>query len=422
VNSIHSIDNYLDTVCSCIKHREVHEDIKQELRAHLEDIVAEEISSGKSPDEALKAAVYSMGDPISVGSSLNSVHKPRFEWTIGAILCGFLIIALITMQSLKGFVLFENLVRDTIAFSAIGIVFGLVMYLIDYRKLNKLAPMLFGLAILALMYAGSSWPRLNMIAAASPFALVVVAGALLKRHNSNTPKDLAITTAIIGLPALLLQQVPSFTAAAIYLTATMVMLFSLRNDKKRFAIVTVTVAFILLTIVATMHPYAFRRLGSFLNPESDPFGAGFIPLRLTEAIQLGGPWGQRDMAQPGFIPEVHTDFIFTYLIYRYGWFTGLTLAVFAVILLLRLVLVCRSVREPVGKLICIGLTAIFSLHFVGNILMSLGKGPFLALAFPFISYSRLLLVTEIASLGIILGIYRRKDIISANEVSHVQEA
>ena len=249
--------------------------------------------------------------------------------------------------------------------------------------------------------------------AASPYILAVTAGVLLRRHKGDSPTDLAMTGAIVGVPALLLLSVPSFSSAAVYLVASFAMLLSLRVDKKRFAAISLAVVLVLLVLVTSMHPYAWTRMFSFLNPQSDPHGTGWLPLSLTEAIYQGGAFGQRAEAALTF-PEPQTDFVFTFIIYRYGWVTGLMIAILAALLILRLVQVCRNIREPVGRTIAIGVTTTFALYFMGNMLMAIAKGPFLSLSFPFISYGRVMLVVEIVTIGLVLGIYRIKDMVIFN--------
>lgn len=101
MSNIQTVDQYIDAVCSCIKCKEIHPDIRLELATHLEDIVAEELQRGSTPDDAAKTALLCMGDPLTVGASLDKVHKPRFEWSIAVLLFGFLGIALFTMHSVR---------------------------------------------------------------------------------------------------------------------------------------------------------------------------------------------------------------------------------------------------------------------------------------------------------------------------------
>ena len=289
VSNIQTVEQYLDAVCSRVKCKEVHSDIRLELATHLEDIVAEELQRGATPDDAAKTALSCMGDPLTVGASLDKVHKPRIEWSIVALLISFLGIALITMYSVKGFVpvwLAGHLVRDTFFAALVGGSLAAGMYLVDYRQVLRLSHWLFGLMMLVLVMASldlasnsSLWfLNLRMMVAASPYILAVTAGVLLRKHKGSSPIDLAITCAVVGVPAMLLLSVPSFSSAAVYLVASFAMLVSLRVDKKRFAAISLAVVLVLLVLLTSIHPYAWSRMFSFLNPQSDPHGAGWLPL------------------------------------------------------------------------------------------------------------------------------------------------
>lgn len=409
-----SIEQYLDTVCSRIKCSEVHPDIRLELRTHLEEIMDQELATGATTQDAVKIALDSMGDPATVGDSLNKVHRPRLEWSLLALLGGFMAIAFMTMRAVQAFVpetLAGHLVYDTVACALLGGVLAIGLYFMDYRLLLKMSPWLYGLTVLTLL-AAQTRPELRVLVAASPYALAVIAGVLLKKHNTSTPLDLAITAAIVGLPAMLLFSVPSFSSAIVYLTACFAMLLSLQINKKRFAIVTLTLVVMLVLLLSSTHPYASARLLYFLNPGRDANGAGWLYMRLTEAIQQAGTYGNSADTTLLF-PEPQTDFVFTFIIYRYGYVAAAIVATLAALLIARLLQVCRIIREPIGRTVSIGVTVTFAFHFIGNMLMAMGKAPILSVSLPFISYSRVLLVAEIMALGLVLSIYRKKDMLSS---------
>ncbi len=420
-----TIGHYLDAVCSRIKCKEVHSSIRLELEQHIEDIIAHEMQDGATREEAMSTAITCMGDPAAVGQSLNAVHKPRFEWTVAALLAGFMGLAVFTMYTLRSFVpnwLTPHLVYDTVICTVIGGALATAVYFWDYRRLLGLSSWVIGATLLSLV-AHPLQPYARTIAALNPYILAVAAGVLLRKYQGETALELAKTYALVIAPAVLLASIPSLSAAAVYIAACFAMLLSLRQKRKRFALATITLVVVLSMIMLTMQPYSLMRLRSYLNPHTDPNGRGWLPLRLTQAIEQGGPFGQRQLAEPSAFPEPHTDFVFTYLIYRYGWITGAIVLLFATLFILRLVKLCIAVREPLGRTVAMGITTTFALHFVGNVLLAIGRVPILSLSFPFLSYSRLPLIAEIVAVGILLSIYRRKDlIVSATEVANGQEA
>jgi len=336
-----------------------------------------------------------------------------------ALLGGFVVIALLTMDSLRGFVPGSGiyLVNNTLFSAMLGGAVALGFYYIDYRRFVRVAPWLFGLTLLLLTIP---WVSSGTLTAASPYLLVIASGAVLSKHKLNTQAGLYIAVAIVIIPTLLLASQPSLTAAAVYLVASFAMLMSTSVDKKRVAIAAIALILVLTVVITAVRPYAWTRLSVFLNPQDDPSDAGYLHIALMEAIEQGGVFGQRGLATAGTIPEPHTDFVFTYLTYRYGWIAGMALIFLAGLFILRLIHTCRAIREPLGRTVAIGIASILAMHFTGNILVSIGKAPIVAVPFPFISYSRIQLVAEIASIGLVLGIYRIKDMINhtPNTVIH----
>jgi cell division protein FtsW (lipid II flippase) len=414
------IEHYLDLVCSHVKCQAVHRDIRLELVSHIEEIVEQEKSCGAGDEEALATALMCMGDPAPVGTSLNKVHRPRMEWRLLVLLAGFLGAALVTMFSLSGFMgkNGEYLLHNTVFSALLGLALALALFFVDYRRLVRLAPLLLGLWVLGMVMGLHSlfFMQLRVLALASTFLLAVLSGATLKKYRTLKPVDLVVTFGVVFIPTLLLMAVPSLIGAALYLVTALVLLLIIRHEQKGFLFKALGAAVVLLMVVmATLQPYQSARLLTFLNPERDPYGSGYLPLRLITAVQEGGAFGQRDLAAGSAVPEPHTDFVFTYIIYRYGWVTAFALVLLAASLIYQLVNASRAIREPTGRAIAIGITTTFALMFAGSILVSLGKAPTMSVPFPFVSYSRVLLIVQIMAMGLVLGIYRVKDMISYTE-------
>lgn len=411
------VNQFLDAVCLKVKCQEVHPDIRLELESHIAEIVAQEQDCGTAESEAVDIALMCMGDPLAVGTSLDKVHRPHLEWRLVLLLAALVGTGFFTMFSLTG-LSGPDLLRNTLIGALPGSSLALFLFFTDYRKVTKLAPHVMGMLLLLLVIAtlpihqGMSSVALQ-VATANPYYLAISSGILLIKYRGGSLKEQLITAGVVCVPALLLLRVPSLTAASIHMVVCFAILATSRSDKKRVILVTLAIAAILLSMaLVSLRPYQSARLMAFIDPHSDPHGAGYMNARLFEAVQQGGPFGQRELAVPGAVPEAHTDFVFVYLIYRYGWVTGMALALLSGMFIMRLIHISRSIREPVGRAIVVGLTTIFALKFCGSILVSLSKVPLISITFPFISYGRVLLVSEFVVVGLILSVYRIKDMVS----------
>jgi len=157
-----------------------------------------------------------------------------------------------------------------------------------------------------------------------------------------------------------------------------------------------------------MHTYQKQRVLTLLDPQSDPLGAGYHVIQSTIAIGSGGLFGkgflQGTQARLHFLPEQHTDFIFSVLAEEGGLVAvALLLALYAT-LISRILLIGHRAHNRFASLLCIGIAAIFTLYITVNIGMVSGVFPVVGLPLPFISYGGSALVTMLASLGLVMRV------------------
>ncbi len=105
-----------------------------------------------------------------------------------------------------------------------------------------------------------------------------------------------------------------------------------------------------------------------------------------------------------------SDFVFAYLVYSFGWIVGGAVLLIGIVLLYRIQRAMGQVKDRFGSLLIRGLMAVFFVPFFWSILMALGIVPIFSVSLPFISYGGTQFVLQMAVFGIILSVYRRKDI------------
>jgi rod shape determining protein RodA len=160
-----------------------------------------------------------------------------------------------------------------------------------------------------------------------------------------------------------------------------------------------------------LKPYQKNRLVSFFNPEVDPQGSGYQVIQSKVAIGSGGfggkGLGEGSQTQLKFLPEQHTDFIFSVVGEELG-LVGATL-----VLAFLLLVISRGYRAALrskgfySALVCLGLSTMITVHAVINIGMAVGLMPVTGLPLPFLSYGGSFLWTIMIAIGLILGIQRR---------------
>ena len=191
-----------------------------------------------------------------------------------------------------------------------------------------------------------------------------------------------------------------------------------RSSKKKIIFPAFVVSFHLLVAKFTpimwqygLKEYQKDRLVLFLNPNRDPLGGGYHLIQSKIAIGSGGFFGtgllQGKLTNLQFIPEQHTDFIFSALGEELG-FVGCIIVLFLFFFLIKkLINIAKSARSDFESLIVIGIAATFLFQIIINLFMTIGLGPVTGIPLPFMSYGRTSLVINFVSIGLALSILKR---------------
>jgi len=167
-----------------------------------------------------------------------------------------------------------------------------------------------------------------------------------------------------------------------------------------------------------LRDYQRDRLILFLDPSQDPLGGGYHMLQSKISIGSGGLVGtglmQGQLTKLKFIPEQHTDFIFSALGEETGFLGTLLVLFLFFILIFRLIKIAIEARTDFESLIVIGIASMFMFQIMVNIFMTIGLGPVTGIPLPFMSYGRTALFVNFISLGLCLSVSRRGQSIRKN--------
>ena len=191
-----------------------------------------------------------------------------------------------------------------------------------------------------------------------------------------------------------------------------------RSSKKKIIFSALAISFHLLVAKLTpilwqygLKEYQKDRLVLFLDPSRDPLGGGYHLLQSKIAIGSGGFLGtgllQGKLTNLQFIPEQHTDFIFSALGEELGFLGCVVVLVLFFFLIQKLINIATTARSNFESLIVIGITATFLFQIIINVFMTIGLGPVTGIPLPFMSYGRTSLVINFISIGFILSILKR---------------
>jgi rod shape determining protein RodA len=160
--------------------------------------------------------------------------------------------------------------------------------------------------------------------------------------------------------------------------------------------------------------YQKDRLILFLEPEKDPLGGGYHLIQSRIAIGSGGMWGtgllEGTQTQLNFIPEQHTDFIFSAIGEEWGFVGCLILLLVFWLVCWRLIWVATKAKDNFGSLLAIGVLSIIAFQVIVNISMTIGLAPITGIPLPFISYGRSSLVSLFIGIGLVESVANYREV------------
>lgn len=164
----------------------------------------------------------------------------------------------------------------------------------------------------------------------------------------------------------------------------------------------------------SLKDYQRKRLIVFLNPNVDPRGAGYNIIQSKIAIGSGGVFGKGlkkgTQTQLGFLPEQHTDFIFSVVGEEGGWLMSQATLILYFIFIWRALIIAKEARDRYGSLIAIGIATMFTFYIVINIGMVMGIMPVTGMPLPLLSYGGSSLLSSLCAIGVLCSISLRKHI------------
>ena len=243
---------------------------------------------------------------------------------------------------------------------------------------------------LASWFHRASWERIgNPLFLVPPaLAVLVPVGLILKEPNLGT----AVITALLG--------------AAMFLAA------GVRWWK--FLLLAGGIGLGAPLALRQLHDYQRARITTFLNPESDPLGAGYNIIQSKIALGSGGMWGkgflQGTQGHLNFLPEKQTDFIFTMLAEEFGLVGGLALMGLLLVIVLGGMAIALRCRHQFGKLVALGIAMNFFLYVFVNIAMVMGAIPVGGVPLPLVSHGGSAMITTMIGFGILMSVHVHRDV------------
>ena len=220
---------------------------------------------------------------------------------------------------------------------------------------------------------------------------------------------------MVAAPSALVLRQPDLGTALMLIIAGGAIFFAAGVRMWKFAVVGAAAIGSVPVAWQFLREYQRTRVLSFLDPESDPLGAGYHIIQSKIALGSGGMFGrgflQGSQSHLNFLPEKQTDFIFTLLAEEWGLAGGLTLLGLYVLLLAYGFAISLRSRNHFGRLVGMGVTTTFFLYVFINIAMVMGLIPVVGVPLPLISYGGTAMLTLLFGFGLLLGVYVHRDMV-----------
>jgi rod shape determining protein RodA len=300
----------------------------------------------------------------------------------------------------------------------------------DYRYLAGFSPVIYGVALVALILVitplgtlrsgATRWIDLGPFEAqpselAKIAVIIVLAALLAAKKGEITGIDVAAAAGLVAVPSVLIYKQPDLGTMMVFISLLGAALLSGGAKIRHFiALGLVGLVGIIVVLQAGMlKDYQIQRLTSFLDPTPDVQSVGYNLTQSKIAIGSGGMQGKglggkNTQTSLDFVPEQHTDFIFTAVGEQLGFLGSATLLGMFAFLLWRGLRIAALSRDLFGTLLASGVVALWAFQIFVNVGMTMGIMPITGIPLPFISYGGSSLITNFVAVGLLLNIHMRR--------------
>ena len=235
----------------------------------------------------------------------------------------------------------------------------------------------------------------------------------LDSQDTGRLSNLFIPVALVAVPMALVLRQPDLGTAGVVAMVGAAMFWLGGARLWQFATVAAAAAAAVPLGWQFLHTYQKQRIFTFLNPETDPLGAGYHILQSKIALGSGGMFGkgflEGTQSHLNFLPEKQTDFIFTVLAEEFGLIGGVGLIVLYGLLIAYGTYIAYRARSNFARLLTMGLTVNFFLYVFINIAMVMGILPVVGVPLPLISYGGTAMLTVLIGFGLIMSCWLHRD-------------
>ena len=311
---------------------------------------------------------------------------------------------------------------------AMGVVLMFIVAMIPIWFWRNIAAVAFGFSFILLLYVeffgvvgmgAQRWINLGFMrlqpSELTKITLVMLLAAYydwLPQDKVSRPLWVLIPLVMILAPVFLVLTQPDLGTSILLTAGGGIMMFLAGVHWLYFAVVILAGVVLVYAVLVSrgtewqlLNDYQYRRIDTFIDPSTDPLGAGYHITQSKIALGSGGWTGrgfmQGTQSRLNFLPEKHTDFIFTTLAEEFGFVGAFSLLVLYALIIVFCVIAAMRMKDRFSSLLTLGIAATFFLFFAVNMSMVMGLAPVVGVPLPLVSYGGSAMLVLMAAFGLV---------------------
>lgn len=428
------MDEYLKTLLEQIRCKKARPYIRQELQDHIEDQIEANIHAGMNYEDAEKEAVRDMGDPVETGISLDRIHKPQIAWKLLVLVVLLSVAGILTHLMIAGHISGGDAPASGryVIYVVLGIAVMIFLYFLDYTLLARfsklIAVILLAMCLLTLYFGCTvNGMRYFIIIGGGSVSIpalmllyVPIYGGVIYQYHGSGYTGLLKAIVWMVIPVVLVLRLPAMMTAILMLISMLVMLtiaiwkgwFVVQKKKALGGLWGLFTAMPIVIFLAAywgnaFAPYQKARIQAVFSNSGD---AGYLTATLRSILTANKFAGNSGVDVTEMLPAYNADYILAYLSSVYGMIAAILICCVLTVLILTVFHTAMKQKNQLGMMMGCGCGMIFLVSFLINVLENVGAFPPAATFMPFLSAGGSYLIVSYGLMGIVLSIYRYKNV------------
>ncbi len=432
------LEEYLQTVSEQIRYTKIRPSVTEELKNHILDQAEAYEECGAFPEEALERAVREMGDPVETGVALDRIHRPQVNWGI------VIAIGIISILSVGIFYVADSVAADAYPwqrqafFLLAGFLLMLLVYRLDYSILGKFgwkpAVLFLGAMIVGLTFFGfeihgvNRWIHVGIFRISIPEAMMLyipLFGAALYSFRGEGYGVLLKVIPLILVPAGFVWLTPTLSnALLLFVILFCLFMFSVWKDWFHISkklVLGISSSLLVLSPAAILgyfyffgEQYQADRIRAYFNPAESVNGDYIVKMAQNmrvDSSMIGSSERSVFYLSNGPTTDFLTDYILVSMCSLYGIFLTTAIVMGIVFIIMKIFHISVTQKNQLGMIVGMGCGIAFLTKTAVSVLMNLQLLPYAAISMPFLSYGGSNTIVSYILLGLVLSVYRCKNIL-----------